>query len=170
MELPGTGFKLRRLYEDDARALQKHADNTNIAGNLLDRMPSPYSLTDAKEFIAMCSGQDPVTNFAIEIDGEVAGMISLEFRQDVYRKTPLIGYWLGEPYWGKGIITDAVKLVTAYGFASFDIICIQAAIFSKNKPSKRVLEKAGYQLQGIIKGSVFKNGEILDEHIYTIYE
>lgn len=170
MELNGTGFKLRKLQVGDAPALQKNANNPRVAANLTDRVPSPYRLADAENFIALCSGENPVTSFAIEINGEVAGMIALEFRPDVYRKTPLIGYWLGEAYWGKGIMTEAVKLVTAYGFGNFDIICIKAEVYSKNPPSMRVLEKAGYTFQGIVKGGVFKNGEVLDEHIYTAYK
>ena len=169
MELTGAGFTLRRLREEDAEALQMHADNIKIPAYLTDRMPSPYTLKDAEDIIVMCIDQDPITSFAIEIEGKVAGMIGLEFRTDVHRKTPTIGYWLGEIYWRKGIMTEAVKLVTKYGFNNFDIICIQAGVYSKNPPSMRVLEKAGYTLQGIIKGSVFKNGEILDEHIFTAY-
>ena len=113
--------------------------------------------------------EEPVTNFAIEVNGEVAGVIGLDFRADVYRKTPLIGYWLSEQYWGRGIIPEAVKLITAYGFNNLDIICIQAAILSKNPKSMRVLEKAGYIKQGVLKGSVIKNNEILDEHVYAAY-
>jgi RimJ/RimL family protein N-acetyltransferase len=114
--------------------------------------------------------EEPVTNFAIEVNGEVAGVIGLDFRADVYRKTPLIGYWLSEQYWGRGIIPEAVKLITAYGFNNLDIICIQAAILSKNPKSMRVLEKAGYIKQGVLKGSVIKNNEILDEHVYAAYK
>ncbi|MFA6086350.1 GNAT family N-acetyltransferase [Mucilaginibacter sp.] len=170
MEIKGTGFTLRKWRTEDAPSLQKHADNVNVSACLLDRFPSPYTLQDAETFIAMKINEEPVTNFAIEVNGEVAGVIGLDFRADVYRKTPLIGYWLSEQYWGRGIIPEAVKLITAYGFNNLDIICIQAAILSKNPKSMRVLEKAGYIKQGVLKGSIIKNNEILDEHVYATYK
>ena len=170
MEIKGTEFILRKWRTEDAPSLQKHADNVNVSACLLDRFPSPYTLHDAEAFIAMKMYEEPVTNFAIEINGEVAGVIGLDFRADVYRKTPLLGYWLSEQYWGRGIIPEAVKLITDYGFNNLDIICIQAAILSKNPKSMRVLEKAGYIKQGVLRGSVIKNNEILDEHVYAAYK
>lgn len=152
----------------DAPSLQKHADNANVSGFLLDRFPYPYTLADAGAFINSKLSQNPVVNFAIEINGEVAGGIGLEFRQDVYRKTPLIGYWLSEQYWGQGIMPEAVKLVSAYGFEQLDVICILAFVLSQNPKSMRVLEKAGFEQQGIIKQSVIKNGVVMDEHVYGI--
>jgi RimJ/RimL family protein N-acetyltransferase len=169
MEIKGTRFTLRHWQITDAPSLQKHANNPKIPAYLLDRFPSPYSLADAEAFIDLMLNQLTVINFAIEINGEVAGGIGLEFRADVYRRSPLIGYWLSEQYWGHGIATEAVKLITQYAFNNFDIICILAFIFSKNPASMRVLEKAGYVPQGVIKQSVVKNGEVMDEHIYIAY-
>jgi RimJ/RimL family protein N-acetyltransferase len=169
MEIKGTRFTLRHWQIADAPSLQKHANNPKIPAYLLDRFPSPYSLADAEAFIDLMLNQLTVINFAIEINGEVAGGIGLEFRADVYRRSPLIGYWLSEQYWGHGIATEAVKLITQYAFNNFDIICILAFIFSKNPASMRVLEKAGYVPQGVIKQSVVKNGEVMDEHIYIAY-
>jgi ribosomal-protein-alanine N-acetyltransferase len=126
-------------------------------------------LADAEFFINLNLHQDPVINFAIEINGEVAGVIGLDFRDDVYSKSPLIGYWLSEQYWGRGIIPEAVKLVTDYGFKKLDIICIMAFVFSTNPKSMRVLEKAGYTQQAVLKQSVIKNGAVLDEHVYVAY-
>lgn len=136
---------------------------------LLDRFPSPYSLDDAEAFIDLLISKLTATNFAIEINGEVAGGISLEFRADVYRKSPLIGYWLSEEYWGRGIATEAVKLLTEYAFKNFDIICILAFIFGKNKASMRLLEKAGYVEQGVLKQTVVKAGVVMDEPVYVAY-
>ena len=130
MELQGDGFMLRGWKPDDAESLQKHADNTNISDFLLDRFPSPYTLEDAINWIKMMQHQNPVVNFAIAIDGNVAGVIGLELREDVYRKTPLIGYWISEEYWGRGIMSEAVKLITDYAFAYLDIIRIQAGVLS----------------------------------------
>jgi len=169
MEIKGGQFTLRRWQLADAPALQKHADNPKVPAYLLDRFPSPYSLADADAFISLMMSQPAITNFAIEINGEVAGGIGLDFREDVYRKSPLIGYWLSEQYWGRGIMTEAVKLVTDYAFNNFDIICVMAFIFGKNRGSMRVLEKAGYIQQGVLKQSVIKAGEIMDEHVYVAY-
>jgi ribosomal-protein-alanine N-acetyltransferase len=169
MEIKGSQFTLRHWQLADAPALQKHADNPKVPAYLLDRFPSPYSLADAEAFIGLMVNQLTITNFAIEINGEVAGGIGLEFREDVYRKSPLIGYWLSEQNWGQGIMTEAVKLVTDYAFNNFDIICLMAFIFDKNTGSMRVLEKAGYVQQGVLKQSVIKAGEIMDEHIYVAY-
>ena len=169
MEIKGSQFILRHWQLADAAALQKHANNPKVPAYLLDRFPSPYSLADAEAFIDIMLNQLTVTNFAIEINGEVAGGIGLDFRADVYRKSPLIGYWLSEQYWGRGIMTEAVKLITGYAFNNFDVICVLAFIFGKNTGSMRVLEKAGYIQQGVLKQSVIKAGEIMDEHVYAAY-
>jgi len=169
MELQGTGFIIRGWKTGDEISLQKHADNPNISCFLLDRFPSPYTMEAAVWWVDGLIGQpEPLLNFAIAIDDQVIGGIGLEPREDVYRKTALLGYWLSEELWGKGIITEAVKLITQYAFEHLDIIRIQAGVLSKNPASMRVLEKAGYQKEGISKNAVIKNGEVLDEHVYAI--
>jgi ribosomal-protein-alanine N-acetyltransferase len=168
IELQGNGFVIRGWKKGDEISLQRNADNPNISGCLLDRFPSPYTMEAAQFWVDHQLYQDPLVNFAITINDEVVGVIGLEPREDVYRKTALLGYWLSEELWGKGIITEAVKLITAYAFANLDIIRIQAGVLSKNPASMRVLEKAGYQKEGISKNAIIKNGEVLDEHIYAI--
>jgi len=167
MELKGKGFILRKWRTADAAGLYKQADNTKIAANLYDRFPSPYTLGDAEFFINLKKDEDPATSFVIEIEGRLAGTIGVEFRNDVFLRSPLIGYWLGEEFWGRGIMSEALELITNYAFEIFDIICLQAGVFSSNPASMRVLEKAGYVKQGVLKGVVYKNGNVLDEHIYV---
>nr|WP_294947531.1 GNAT family protein [uncultured Mucilaginibacter sp.] len=169
MEIKGTGFTLRNWRESDAPVMQRLADNPKIAANLYNRFPSPYTLADAEFFIGINIDQEPPTTFVIDVDGEFAGTIGITMRDDVFSKSPLFGYWLGEPYWGRGIMTEAARLVTQYAFQTFDFICLQAGVFSYNPASMRVLEKAGYVKQGVLKGAVFKNGEIIDEHLYLAY-
>ena len=169
MKVTGKGFILRKLRKSDAAALQQQANNPKIAANLYDRFPSPYSLDDANFFIDLKITLEPVMNFAIEIDGEFAGLIGIDFQSDVFAKSPLFGYWLGETYWGRGIMTEAARMFTTYAFETFDIICLQAGVFSENVASMRVLEKAGYVKQGVLKGTVFKQDKIMDEHIYVAY-
>ncbi len=168
MELKGNGFVIRGWKKGDEASLQKNANNPNISGFLMDRFPAPYTMEDAQFWVNSLIEQDPLVNFAIAIDDKVVGGIGLELRQDVYRKTALIGYWLSEELWGNGMMTEAVKLITAYAFANLDIIRIQAGVLSKNPASMRVLEKAGYQKEGIFKNAIIKNGEVLDEHVYAI--
>ena len=117
MEIKGNGFLLRRWKRDDATELQRLADNPKIAANLYNRFPSPYAMEDARFFINLKIDEDPVTSFVIEIDGRFAGTIGIELREDVYEQSPLIGYWLGEDFWGKGVMTEATKLMTDYALA-----------------------------------------------------
>jgi ribosomal-protein-alanine N-acetyltransferase len=170
MELKGQGFTLRGWKSGDAESLQKHADNTNITDFVMDRFPSPYTIDDAINWIEMMQNQDPMVNFSIAIDGNVIGGIGLELRGDVYRKTALLGYWLGEEYWGRGIMPEAVKLITNYAFTHLDIIRLQAGILGNNPKSIRVLEKAGFIKEGVMKNGIIKNGVILDEHIYAFWK
>jgi ribosomal-protein-alanine N-acetyltransferase len=168
MILQGEGFTLRNWQKEDAALLQKHADNTHITDFLFDRFPSPYTLQDAIDFIDIKMAEAPQTNFPIVINGEVAGVIGLDFRGDIYIKAPLLGYWLSEDYWGKGIMPGAVRLIVDYGFKNLDIARIQAGVLGNNPKSMRVLEKAGFVKEGILADAIFKQGVILDEHVYGI--
>jgi RimJ/RimL family protein N-acetyltransferase len=108
---------------------------------LLDRFPSPYTIEDAKYFISIKMMEEPITNFAIDINGEVVGVIGVDMRTDIYRKTPLLGYWISPAHRGKGIVTEAVELIANYAFTHLDVICIQANTLGNNPASMRVLEK-----------------------------
>ncbi|GAB2701104.1 GNAT family N-acetyltransferase [Mucilaginibacter koreensis] len=169
MHLYGNGFTLRPWTINDAPAMQRHADNANVYDFLLDRFPKPYTLNDAIAFINSRTNIAGL-HLAIEVNGEAIGALGVELRSDVYRKTPLLGYWLSEAHWGKGIMPEAVKLITQHAFDTLNIICIQACVLSKNPKSMRVLEKAGYEKQGILRQSVIKNEEVFDEHVYAAYK
>jgi RimJ/RimL family protein N-acetyltransferase len=169
MRIEASKFCIRTWLESDAASLQKHANNVNISKYLFDRFPYPYQLSDAEKFISSKLVQDPIVNFAIEINGEVAGGIGLEFRQDVYRKTPLLGYWLSEQHWGKGIMPEAVNLITDYAFENLEVICIIANTFGNNSKSMRVLEKSGFVRQGIIRQCAIKYDEVFDEHVFALH-
>ncbi|QJD95879.1 GNAT family N-acetyltransferase [Mucilaginibacter robiniae] len=172
MKIQGSTFTLREWHWEDALPLQHHANNSLITDCLTDRFPNPYTLEDAVKWIAARQNQDPMINFAIaDLDSDkVIGGIGLELQQDIYRQTPLLGYWLGEEYWGRGIVTEATRLLTAYAFDTLEAICVQARVLSKNPASMRVLEKAGYVKQGVLQHSVVKAGKILDEHLYAIWK
>jgi RimJ/RimL family protein N-acetyltransferase len=168
MELKGTGFTIRGWKLGDEVSLQKHANNPKVSSYLMDRFPSPYTMGDAVNWVNFLVEQFPPVNFAITINDQVVGGIGLEPRQDVYRKTAILGYWLSEELWGRGMMTEAVKLVTDYAFKQLRFIRIQASVYSKNPASMRVLEKAGYQKEGILRNAVVKNNVVMDEHIYAI--
>ena|ERR1700722_18255350 len=168
MELHGNGFKLRGWKKDDAASIQKHADNPNVYSFLMDRFPHPYTMEVAESWVNMMLLLEPNYNLVIEVDEDAVGVIGLEMRGDVYSKSPLIGYWIGESLWGRGIMTAAIKLMTAYAFENLDIIRIQAGVLGNNPRSMRTLEKAGFVKEGILKNSMVKNGVILDEHVYGL--
>jgi len=144
------------------------ANNKNIWDNLRDYIPYPYTVSDAKFFINLTKKQDPQQSFGIDFKNELCGVISLVLQKDVYRKSAEIGYWIGEPYWGKGIATKAVALITQYGFESLHLIRIYTGVFMHNTASMHVLEKNGYCKEGIFKNAVVKNDIVLDEHRYFI--
>jgi [ribosomal protein S5]-alanine N-acetyltransferase len=135
---------------------------------MTDRFPHPYTKEDAINFIQMASSGTPPNILAIEVEGKAAGGIGLHIQPDIYRKNAEMGYWLGEPFWGKGITTKAIIQMVDYGFHHWDINRIFARPFGTNKASQRVLVKAGFSLEGRFEKTLFKNEEYLDELIYAI--
>lgn len=167
MELQSGNIKLRALRLTDAKRIVELANNEKISRNLRDGFPNPYTLADAENFLKRFTNQDPVTFFAIEYNGGYVGNISLVHGNDVYRKSAEIGYFIGEPYWNKGIVTTAVNLITEYGFKHLGMIRIHTGVFEYNPASMRVLEKCGYTKDGVFRKSVFKQNKIWDEVRYS---
>jgi ribosomal-protein-alanine N-acetyltransferase len=161
-------FKLRPFREDDLESLVKFANNPKIAGNLTNQFPYPYTHEHGKKFIQMAMSHDPIRIHTIEISGEASGGIGVHPQGDVYCKNAELGYWLAEPYWGKGIVTEAVKQMVDYGFKNFDITRIYARPYPHNLASQKLLEKVGFKKEAVLKNAFFKNGEYLDELIYSI--
>jgi RimJ/RimL family protein N-acetyltransferase len=160
--------KLRPLQMEDAARLAELANNIKIAENLRDGFPHPYTLTDAENFINMCLKQNPTQVFAVEFNGEYAGNIGLHPETDVYRKSAEIGYFLGQSFWGKGIMTRALKQMVQYGFETFDIVRIHTGVFEYNKASQRVLEKCGFKKEAVFEKAVFKNNRLWNEVRYAL--
>jgi RimJ/RimL family protein N-acetyltransferase len=161
MELKTGNVLLRPLLEKDARPMAQLASNVKIGRNLRDGFPFPYTLTDATDFIRRFSKYPAY--FAIVYKGEYAGNISLTPLENVYRKTAEIGYFLGEPFWNKGIMTIAVKLITDFGFNELGLARIHTGVYEYNPASQKVLEKCGYVKEAVFRKNVFKNGELHDE-------
>lgn len=168
VELKGSVFCLREWKLDDEASLVKYANNPKVSQFLSDRFQYPYTAAYAREWIAFQLQKTEIDNLVIDIDGEVAGGIGIEFRQDIFRKTAVIGYWLGEPFWGKGIMPEALKLMINYCFETFDLVRIQAGVFENNPASMRVLQKAGFVKEGVSKKALCKGGQIYDEHVFAI--
>lgn len=160
---------LRNWDLDDAGSLAKHANNPRIAASMRDAFPSPYTLDDANRFIRMATGETPNLFLAIEIDGEAVGGIGIHPLDDVRHRTAEIGYWLSESYWGHGFVTDAVRSLVPVAFSEFDIVRLQAGIFSDNFSSMRVLEKCGFIREAIHKNAITKNNRLLDEVVYVFF-
>jgi [ribosomal protein S5]-alanine N-acetyltransferase len=151
----------------DAASLVAHANNHKIAINLRDRFPHPYTVHDARTFIRAMRKADPETVFAIQVEGAAVGSIGFLLQQDVDRMSSEIGYWLGEPFWGRGIVTEALAAVTSYAIERHGLTRLFAVPFAANLASCRVLEKAGYVLEARLRRSAIKNGEIVDQLQYA---
>ena len=163
-------FTLEEWSEAYIPSVSKYANNEKIAGRLRDSFPYPYTEEDAEWFVKDCMEKEGKTQFsrAIVIDGEAVGSISLLFGDDVYSRSAELGYWLGEPFWRKGIMTEAVQKMCEEAFRRYKLIRISSEPFSTNLASRGVLEKAGFTLEGIKRKSIFKNGCIQDSYLYSI--
>jgi RimJ/RimL family protein N-acetyltransferase len=167
MEIALSRCRLRPFRQGDEAAIVRHASNRKIWINLRDRFPHPYTLEDADAWIRLVADQDPPTQCAIEVGGELAGGIGLTLQDDVHRRSAEMGYWLGEPFWGRGIMSEAVLAFTSYAFATFDLCRVYATVFEWNPASARILEKAGYVLEGRLRKSVIKDGRTIDQLLYA---
>lgn len=159
---------LRPWRMNDAASLAHHANNRNVSRNLRDAFPFPYTVADANAFLERRVGRVPPDNLAIEVAGEAAGGLGLRLHDDVSRGTAELGYWLAEPYWGKGIMTVAVLAMVGFGFDRFSLRRIEAPVFDRNIASARVLEKAGFSLEGRLRRAFIKDGEVMDALLYAI--
>ena len=159
---------VRPFRSDDVAAIVKYANNRIVWQQLTDRFPHPYTEEDAKEWVNCAEKQKPETNFAIASEKELIGGIGLHLQDDVYHRSAMLGYWLGEPYWGRGIMTRAVRAMTEWGFSELDLLRIYAYVFESNPASARVLEKAGYTLEATLRKSVVKDGQVMDQLLYAI--
>jgi len=142
------------------------ANNKKIWDNVRDAFGHPYTEKNAEEFIQKQANSETEKVFAIDFNGELCGLVGLILQKDVYRKSAEIGYWVGEPFWRKGVGTKAVQLIVEYAFGELKLIRLYAGAFQYNIGSMKVLEKNGFKKEGVSKKAVFKNGQIWDEHRY----
>jgi RimJ/RimL family protein N-acetyltransferase len=159
---------LREYNQGDIERLEMLANNPNVAKFLADAFPSPYTLEAAQWWINTGS-KDGITR-AIEYEGLLVGGVGAIIQEAEHRKQAAVGYWLGEPYWGNGLAAAALELLVSHVFESTEIIRFYASVYSANIASIRVLEKASFEREAILKRSLFKQGQFYDEHIYTRFK
>jgi ribosomal-protein-alanine N-acetyltransferase len=152
---------------DDAEPLVRHANNVNVARQLRDRFPSPYTRAHAMTFLKAAVAAADTSNLAIEVNGEAAGAIGYVRGTDVERYSAEIGYWLGETHWRQGIVSEALALVTDHVFGALNMLRLFALPFADNLGSIRVLEKAGYVREAILRSSSVKYGTPRDQALYV---
>lgn len=165
-------IELKKWSHDWVDDLAEIADNKKIADNLRDVFPHPYTPEDARQFIEFCMNTPETrqVNRAIFLNERIVGGIGLTFGEDVYAKSAEIGYWLTEEFWGRGIATEAVRMTCRAAFEQYGLARVYAAVYSYNKSSCRVLEKCGFLMEGVLRKSVFKNGQLFDSYVYGLVD
>jgi len=151
---------------DDAESVARHANNRKIWLGIRDCFPHPSTIQDAREFLQRAVSERPEMKFCVEIEDAAVGGIGVH-PGDVHRYRATVGYWLGEQFWGRGIMTEVLTAVTDFCFKNFPLHRISAEVFSNNPASSRVLEKAGFTFEGRLKNDVLKVGKLLDSLLYA---
>jgi RimJ/RimL family protein N-acetyltransferase len=168
-ELRTPRLLLRPWAPGDEEALVRHANNWKVARNLRDVFPHPYTQEDARRWIERNAAiEGPTLDFALVLDGEAVGSVGLIPRSDILRCSIEVGYWLAEPFWGRGLVPEAVAAVVGYAFATFpDVTVVVAHHLASNPASGRVLEKCGFRLDGRLRQAAIKNGVVQDLLLYS---
>ena len=162
--------KIRKWKLTDAKNIAVALSNKKIQDNLRDGLPYPYTEQDGIDFISsmLSANEDETFAFAITLDDKAIGSIAVFRQQNIHRQTAEMGYYIAQEYWGKGIMTDAVKQICEYVFKNSDILRIYAEPFAYNTGSCRVLEKAGFQYEGTLRNNAVKNGKVIDMKMYSL--
>lgn len=169
MKALGQDVGIRLFAPGDETAVARLVNNRKVWRNLTNRIPHPYTHEDAVAWIREATRPSgDARHLAILLDGELVGAVGFERQEDLRSRTAEIGYWVGEPYWGRGIATEALKLATRMAFRDFDFVRLQADVLEWNPASRRVLEKAGYGLEARHRQQGFKDGEVCDMWMYAL--
>ena len=161
-------FELAKWETSLIPSLAENANDARIGRFLNTGFPYPYTAEAAKKFVSAALNSPQDIHRAIVAGGGAVGCVSLCRGKGVLCRSAELGYWLAPAYWGKGIMTEAVRRICVYTFAETDIVRIYAEVFSPNRASQRVLEKCGFCKEGVKRRSVFKNGEFFDSVMYAL--
>lgn len=167
VNLPLRTCTVRSWETRDLASLVEQANNRRIWLNLRDRFPHPYTRQDGTAFLRHVRAAAPQTFFAVEVEGAAVGSVGFVLQPDVERVSAEIGYWLGESFWGRGIMSEALAAVTSYAVQTHGLTRVFALPFASNAASGRVLEKCGYVLEARLVRSAIKNGAIIDQLQYA---
>lgn len=159
---------LRPWRPDDLASLVRYANNRRVWLHLRDRLPYPYTEADGISWIEHATTVQPLTNFAIEYQCEAIGSIGLTLQDDIETGTAEVGYWLGEPFWGRGLATVALRAFCQWGFVQFALRRFYAGVMSSHAQSRRVLEKVGFVLEGLHRQHICKAGVVQDQAYYGL--
>ncbi len=162
--------KIRKWELSDAKDLAAALSNKKIQDNLRDGLSYPYTEQDGLDYISgvLSADENETFAFAITVDGKAVGSIGVFRQENIHRQTAELGYYIAEEYWGKGIMTEAVRQICEYVFEKSDIIRIYAEPFAYNIASCRVLEKVGFQYEGTLRNNAIKNGKVIDMKMYSL--
>jgi len=152
----------------DKDALVHVANSRAVWRNMTDMFPYPYGEVEADAWFSFLAGMPEPTHWVIEVDGRVAGGIGVEIGEGVFSRSANFGYWLGEPFWGRGIMTAAAQMVAPYAMAQFNLCRLEADVFEWNPASMRVLERCGFVREGVSAASVLKDGQVIDRVVYAL--
>ena len=158
---------VRDWRPSDKTSLVEHANNRNVWRNLAHRFPHPYTQADAEGWFSMLARMPRPTHWAIELDGAAVGGVGIDLGEGIFGRSAKIGYWLGEPFWGRGIMTSVVRATAEFALEQFDLVRLESPVFEWNPASMRVLEKCGFQREGVMRKSVFKDGQLIDAVLYA---
>lgn len=159
---------VRDWAPSDEASLVHFANNRNVWRNLLHRFPHPFTPQHARTWFALLAAMPQPTHWAIEVDGIACGGIGVDLGEGVFIRSAHFGYWLGEPYWGRGIMTAAAGATADYALERFDLVRLEAPVFAWNPASMRVLEKCGFLREGVLRRSIYKDGQITDQVMYAL--
>jgi [ribosomal protein S5]-alanine N-acetyltransferase len=160
--------RLRPWREGDEDSLAVQASNRQIWNNVRDFFPFPYTPRDASSWVRSNRSYSPPSNMAIEVDGQAVGNVGFTVKEDIYRYNAEIGYWIGEQYWGRGIMSEVLPVMVGYIFDNFQINRLYACVLDGNESSMRVLERAGFRAEAVLRKAAMKNNQYRDEHIYAL--
>ena len=168
MKLQCERCTVREWRRSDRASLARFANNRKIWRNLTHVFPHPYTDVDADAWFTLLERTAEPTHWAIEFEGIAVGGIGVTRRTGIFAKSAELGYWLGEPYWGRGLMTEVVTEISRYALERYELVRLESPVFAWNVASMRVLEKSGFVREGIARAGAFKDGQVIDTVVYAL--